>query len=217
MIIGITGRAQCGKNTLASAIAEACRGTYRDRHMVGYVQVDIRAFADALRDVVEAAFGRRYESAEAKAAVDHWWHTRLARSASTFPQYEGPGRLFDGADITGRQVLQKVGTELFRERVHPDFWLFAMESRIVRSTSQHHVVADVRFDNEADWIRRQGGRVVGLYRADQGPVTDPHASERGVDPSLVHESHRCASPAEVRLLGAAIASAWLLPIEKGIP
>lgn len=198
MIIGITGRAQCGKDTLAKAMRHgAVVPTNRD-------QCRILHFADTLRDVVEAAFGSRYETAEEKTAVDAWWDERLGS------QGDGRGMIFRGTSVTGRLILQKVGTELFREWVHPDFWLFAMERRIAQSQAKHHIIADVRFDNEAEWVRKHGGLVIGLSRQDQADQSvDAHASERGVDWNLINEVHRCDSAAAVETLGAVLARTYL--------
>jgi hypothetical protein len=41
------------------------------------------------------------------------------------------------------------------------------------------VISDVRFENEADFIRKRGGVMVHLQRFD-APKVNPHASEAGV-------------------------------------
>jgi hypothetical protein len=207
MIIGITGRAQCGKDTLATAMWEPTRRDY-PKEVVPPI-CEILHFADTLRDVVQAAFGSRYETAEEKAAVDEWWNARLGRKPDPGPVFDAP-RLLDGAPITGRFILQKVGTELFRARVSPDFWLFAMERRIATSKAKHHIIADIRFDNEAQWVRAHDGIVIGLTRQDQGELpADAHASERGVDWGLISEVHRCDSPDAVRTLGRVLSRTYL--------
>lgn len=191
MIIGITGAAQCGKDTLALAIRDNARG--RGRQLC-----EVRHFADALRDVVEAVFGCRYETAQEKAFVDAWWHLRIGGSS-----------LFEGQLVNGRAILQRVGTELFRERVHPDIWLFAMERRV--KTNEHLVIADVRFDNEAKWVQDQGGFVAHLTRAapiERAALTateQAHASEAGVSHRYVDEWHTCRSREEVEGLGRDLA------------
>ena len=209
MIIGITGAAQCGKDTLARAIriGRCCYPVYHNHD--GELQepasggdiVAVTAFATPLRDVVEAAFGCRYETAEEKARVDEWWSSRLV-------DYTG---ILGGVPVTGRAILQKVGTELFRQHVHPDIWLFAMERRLSLSKAIHHVISDVRFNNEAKWVQDQGGFVVHLTRG--VPVTraalttteQAHASEAGVSHRYIDEWHTCRSKAEVEELGIQLA------------
>ena len=42
------------------------------------------------------------------------------------------------------------------------------------------VVSDVRFDNEAAWIRKHGGRIIHVIRPDTKAV-EAHASEDGIE------------------------------------
>lgn len=55
-----------------------------------------------------------------------------------------------------REVLQKVGTDLFRNQVDLDYWVKALQPRydiLVRSGVTKFVLDDVRFPNEAKWIK----------------------------------------------------------------
>ena len=79
-----------------------------------------------------------------------------------------------------RDVLQKIGTECFRDAFNPDFWIDALESRV--DTSKNIVIADVRFKNEAEWIKSLGGVVIYLESKTRGIHTRTlHASENGLD------------------------------------
>jgi hypothetical protein len=153
LIVGISGRAGAGKSTLAQALIAASGGA-------------VVAFADSLRDVVQAAFGSRYETQEAKAARDDFWAPRLG------PKW---------AD--GRSILQRVGSDLFRAHVHPDFWVFHLERRLAAMPPQPLIaVPDVRFDNEARWVAAQGGLVVRIAREDAAVgASAEHVSEHGID------------------------------------
>jgi hypothetical protein len=46
------------------------------------------------------------------------------------------------------------------------------------------VITDVRFDNEALWIRKQGGWVIELIR-DKAAAVNDHVSEAGLNPRHV--------------------------------
>jgi len=180
VVIGICGRALAGKSTCAQAMVGHCGGR-------------VVAMADSLRDVVEAAFGSRYETQEAKLATDPFWAPRLGERWST-----------------GRQILQRVGSELFRELVHPDFWLFHLELRLSRLATQPLIVIpDVRFDNEAQWVRAHGGWMLHLLRADQPPSADAHQSERGVSPAHVDQVVTSSSVAMTEAFGRDLAVARL--------
>ena len=77
-----------------------------------------------------------------------------------------------------RYLLQTLGTEWGRELVHPDLWVLLAKS-ILEQHGPGMVVSDVRFENEAEFIRAAGGKILLVQR----PVRDvvrPHLSEKGV-------------------------------------
>jgi hypothetical protein len=196
MILGITGRAGSGKDTLCKAIT-----SYRN-HIVAKGDTRRIAFGDIIRDIVEAAFGSRYETQLEKADTDPFWQQRIGNIHPMQPT------LLGSAPVTGRRILQYVGTDLFRQHVHPNFWLFAMERRLA-DCEYHVVIPDVRFDNEAEWIRAQGGQVVGIIRAGQEHIAESdHVSEQGIRPELISERKLCHSVAEVEAWGAELAKAY---------
>lgn len=87
-----------------------------------------------------------------------------------------------GLDRTPRQLLQTLGTEWGRSCVGQDVWIRMLERRIAHFKAagvSEVVVSDVRFNNEARWIREQGGQVWHVYRP--GLESDGHASEAGVE------------------------------------
>lgn len=77
-----------------------------------------------------------------------------------------------------RQILQTLGTEWGRQMVHPDLWLILAKAKLME-LGPGMVIADVRFNNEATWIRANGGVIVHIDRPDATKV-NPHASEQGV-------------------------------------
>lgn len=94
----------------------------------------------------------------------------------------------DKRGISPRAVFQEIGSA--GRRVHPDYWLFAAERtlaawRAEQEANQSGVVwTDVRYDNEAAWVRGQGGLVVRLVRSAAQPVRG-HESEAGIREDLV--------------------------------
>jgi len=78
---------------------------------------------------------------------------------------------------TPRKILQTLGTEWGRELIDGNIWIKAMERKAAESGFM--VVPDIRFENEADSIRRLGGIVVHITGRD-GSV-ESHKSESGVD------------------------------------
>lgn len=82
-----------------------------------------------------------------------------------------------------RHFLQVMGTECVRVNFGPDFWIKSAMQTISREYGTHctrFVVCDVRFDNEAEWVRGiDGGQVVHIDRL--GIKRMNHASEAGVE------------------------------------
>lgn len=130
-IIGLAGRMSSGKDTAAA---------YLQRH--GYERA---AFAD----------GVRYEVLEAMQAGDvpdaANWEIRQAFGLSK-PQmvYAKP------TNDEVRKILQWWGTE-YRRAGDPDYWIDRLAQRV--DMTKDWVISDVRFENEANFIRACGGEV----------------------------------------------------------
>lgn len=89
--------------------------------------------------------------------------------------------------LSPRQLLQTLGTEWGRSHVAQDVWLRIAGRKIEqwrRAGVQTVVIADVRFPNEAEWIRARGGKVWRVERDPGVRITD-HASEAGLPESLI--------------------------------
>lgn len=81
---------------------------------------------------------------------------------------------------TRRDFLQKLGTEFGRCMIHNSLWTLIQEARL-ELTSKPVFYSDVRFPNEADWIRRMGGHIIHLRCNWVRPTTDEanaHISEK---------------------------------------
>ena len=128
------------------------------------------AFADALKDMCVEYLGLSKDDAYTQ---------------------EGKMRFNEFWGMTNREILQKVGTEAFRNGFHKDTWVKIAELKVKRLLSEGKkvVVTDCRFDNEAEMIIRLGGVVVQIVRSELKSVLSKeeqsHASERGVDVKYV--------------------------------
>ena len=139
-LIGLVGPAGAGKGTVSKSLWNN-----------GYECV---AFADPLKDVVAVIFGwsrsllegETKESREFREKEDPWWSEKF------------------GYPVTPRKMLQLMGTEAGRDVFHPDIWIHSLERRI-RGVAKV-VVTDVRFPNEIDFIRKNGGKIVRVSRED---------------------------------------------------
>ena len=63
--------------------------------------------------------------------------------------------------------------------INPDLWLI-LAKQLLLNYGPGMVIADVRFENEATWVRAQGGRVLHIERPDNVAV-ESHASEAGIE------------------------------------
>lgn len=84
-----------------------------------------------------------------------------------------------------RQLMQTLGTEWGRQLVSSDLWILiaARDIAASRMMGRGTVITDVRMQDEAEYIRRQGGQIWHIIRH-----TDPvaaHSSEQGIPPSLI--------------------------------
>lgn len=128
------------------------------------------SFADPIRAMVKAAFGVD--------ATDAFWQRHKEDALSNF------------AGRSLRHVLQTLGTEWGREHIHPDIWVrLAADELSTRGPGM--VIADVRFGNEANWIRATGGLLIHLSRPG-APAVRQHLSEMGVgrepgDPLIIND------------------------------
>lgn len=84
--------------------------------------------------------------------------------------------------VSPRRMMQTLGTEWGRQCIHPDLWLLVASlnvDELIARGRNRIVITDIRFDNEADWIRARGGTVLHIRRPGAEPVA-AHASEAGI-------------------------------------
>lgn len=141
MLIGLTGPAGVGKDTVAAVLKS-----------MGWYQY---AFAKPMKEML-AVVGL------------HEPPTREAKEAE-----------LPGLGFSYRKAAQRLGTEWARE-LHQDFWLMVAEKQIAFYPKV--VISDVRFENEAAWLRNMGGTIVhiiGRRTTVQGEEA-LHVSENGI-------------------------------------
>ena len=84
--------------------------------------------------------------------------------------------------VSGRHMMQTLGTEWGRACIHPDFWVMIAraETQRIMADDRSVVIDDVRFPNEAAMIRDLGGE---LWRIDRPGVSydGSHESEGGLE------------------------------------
>lgn len=104
--------------------------------------------------------------------------------------------------LTPREMMQQFGTECGRG-LHPELWLLSLSMRLPQDRPV--VIEDVRFPNEAEWIRDQGGYVIEIERPGLEWDGDTHASETPIPPELINST--LTNQGSVLLLEIAICAA----------
>jgi len=143
LVIGLSGHARVGKDTVAEAIIEKTG-------MTRY------AFADPFKAALKDTFG--------------WTEDHVN------------GDLKDVDDpyygFSPRRALQLFGTE-FGRRLNPDVWIKVAERKIA-ALGGRVVIPDVRFENEAQFVREHGFLIHITSNREGIPKIAQHVSENGV-------------------------------------
>ena len=180
MIIGITGKAQSGKDTACRIVQLintvdydcACLEGEGEKYILDNVDNILpitcmwekHAFADKLKECASIILGVprfMFESGEFKESF-----TSLPLSNK------------EGEPMTNREFLQYFGTEVGRS-IDKDLWIKALMYSYGRDKESHWIVPDVRFPNEADAIRNAGGVLWKIER--DGSGAGNHISEKLID------------------------------------
>jgi hypothetical protein len=154
-VIGLIGRAQHGKDSVAKVLVE--------QH--GFTRF---AFADKLKAFVYA---------QNPFVEYHHVLTRIQTVVDSVGWEEAKA-----VPEVGR-LLQVTGTEAAREVLGPDVWVNAVRAEAQRALFDGGVVfSDVRFPNEAATVYGLGGELWKVVRPDFDSGRDPnHPSEANVD------------------------------------
>lgn len=79
--------------------------------------------------------------------------------------------------VSPRRIMQTLGTDWGRQMINARLWIFLANQRLL-AFGPGMVISDVRFEDEADWIRQHGGLILHIQRDVQ--AVEEHVSENGV-------------------------------------
>ncbi len=149
-IIGIAGPAGSGKDTFADEIQK----------QVGLAETTKLALSATLKEAVKIIYSFTHDQlyTKKKEKVDPYW------------------------GVSPRQVLQLIGTEVART-LDADIWLKSFHKRMMemeygREHQTLTIIPDVRFPNEADWVRKHG--ILWHVTGRAGHLDSDHATEVGL-------------------------------------
>lgn len=184
--ITLAGQKQVGKDTSANLIKEIIvfeKGLY-DQH------VHIVHFADALKKACHFIFGIALEDMETEEGKRKLTMVRWPQCTNVVTAQMNKFWLpnLGGKNMTVREVLQFVGTDLFRNQLDPDIWLNSVFNKEYEE-NEIVIIADARFPNEAE-MGRERGILIGINR-ETGLKSDGHKSETALDD--YNDYHRIVS------------------------
>ena len=146
LVVGLTGAAGAGKDTFAKRLKQ---------HLGMHASVSIFSFADPLRAMLnELTHDFKYLERRDNRETETLWG-------------------MEGASY--RQLMQTLGTEWGRNLIHEQLWVRHMSRRIShrahmwetggREYSVVVIIPDVRFANEAEFIKNtDGGQIIHIDR-----------------------------------------------------
>lgn len=134
MIIGLSGHIKSGKSTAANLIRQF-KSNFEEKY-----------FAFKLKYIASYLTGE---------------------DQKLFETQEGKEGFLEEWGMTRREILQKLGTESLRNNLHNDVWikaLFADYKPTQLCNYPDWIVSDTRFKNEADEIKKRGGKILRINR-----------------------------------------------------
>ena len=174
-LVGLTGKKYAGKSTFAN-------------HMEELAFFTPLSFASPIKKGAKAMFN----------------YTNQQMNDPTLKEKVDPELGF-----SPRQAMQALGTEGVRNALGLDVWVRLAQREATKFLDMNYprnrvVFDDVRFDNEAQWIRKLGGLIIHIINPDEPKsyAADPHQSENGINhhmDDMVVTNSKSAGPAAFQL------------------
>ena len=201
MLIGISGKISSGKDTVGKIIqylvwksrvekgelplsvysfSDFARETSFGKNQSGF---EIKKFADKLKDMVCMLIGCTREHLEDREFKEKELGPEWDRIISSDGKIHLPD---DYPDLeyfksTPRLLLQIIGTDCIRDKVHPNAWVNALfadykscslpdettfidDKEFIRKNSSQWIITDMRFPNELEVVKSRGGITIKINR-----------------------------------------------------
>lgn len=159
-LIGISGKRRSGKSTLGDVL----------KQQFGYVPLSLAA---PLKSMVREHFGLTEDQTD---GVFKEQPTQYERESGVAGFHPIVARYW-----TPRQIMIDMGR--FYRSVDPQYWIRRLVKQVEatpQAQTKTYVITDIRFRNEADWLRKHNGFLVRLEREEVFtgvPIDDPSENE----------------------------------------
>lgn len=216
MLIGISGKIGSGKDTVGNIIQyliclklntlaphqfsfkDFVKSTASNEIQSGF---KIKKYADKLKDFICMLIGCTREQLEDqefknKELPEEWWYFAETENHNKIPYLENKEVLTGKLSVfkpTPRLLLQIIGTECIRDKVHPNAWVNALfadylpavtyrmeivnldasglqrekTGKFIHSEYPNWIITDVRFPNELEAVKNRGGITIRVNRFEQ--------------------------------------------------
>ena len=196
MLVGLSGVIGSGKDTFFQFLHEYATSKTK-RLPTRY------AFADNLKEACLSIFGGsrdNYFGTQAQKLEEaSYWKPILGEAYSSY-----------------RKIAQTFGTEVCRNNVHPHIWALSLMARIEsKINTDLIVITDVRFDNEAEIIKKHGGIILEIVNLNNKNEKSDHISEAGVNPDLITMQVAAGSLEELKASAGTIYEYFCFASEPG--
>lgn len=159
-IIAFAGRKQSGKTSCSWYIQDLIFRDFQTTH-----KCNIYNFADPLKkDICINILGLTYDQCYGDDSKKN----------------EITDIVWNNVKLTAREVMQFVGTDIFRKMKH-NVWSSATINKIKQDAVDLAIIADCRFPNEVQAVKDAGGYVIKLTR---NPYNSDHESETALDENM---------------------------------
>ena len=158
VLIGLTGLAGSGKDTVAQALTQQWTAAGHSW--------DVLPFAYTLKRMAIV-----YLEDHGVPNAEQWVTDPVLKN-TVIPEI----------GVSPRHIMQTLGTEWGQQCIGRDSWIKLLGLRLNAALSRgvtHVAITDARFSVEADWVRAQGGKIWRIERPGVAPVRE-HVSEAGV-------------------------------------
>lgn len=161
IIIGFSGPAGSGKSTACSLTQQILKDNY-------CIESVILNFADELKHMCYELF----PLADKKS----FWGSQEDK-LKPIKEYN---------NITGRHIMQTIGTDIMRNHIDSFYWVKSFEKELIKNINNKKIIliGDVRFENEIDIIHKWNGIVIKLESISTSNSTITHISEESLPYNL---------------------------------
>ena len=181
---------------------------------------EVKKFADKLKDIICLLINCNKkqledESFKSKELGEEWWYWYMERDGGYSPiildyltTTKKELKNYEGLELikpTARFLLQFIGTNLFRNQLHPEIWVNSLmneykpqwkeETKVYwkerLSEYPNFIITDTRFPNELEAVKKRGGITIRVNRSfnhkmggkETGTInlTPEHESETALD------------------------------------